>query len=333
MCWFKNKKNYSITEKQNSLVVYKALPKGELKLNYNLTVPENHVCFIFTKEKLADSFNAGEVKLYALTMPIASNFNNLEKPTKKGYKKKIKADLLFVSLKDFSLNNKFKLKKDKDKIVINYTLNYKIKDAKKLLEFLLDERAFFKNDYAEKQLNFYISYLLYHYYYDNDYDVEKFKNFIINKLMKCGVETLNLELEREILGEPQKEIFNNYKKDDRSVLKDVQSDTKSSVLDDKIEMIETNNINNINGVEKENKVEFNDVSSNETNFELNGEPSKKKVEYFTCTCGAILPSSAKFCFRCKRNFENEDKMLCENCGCEIKENDHVCPNCHSVLFH
>lgn len=328
MCWIKRKKNYTIGEKKETLVVYRELPKKELKLNFNLIVPENYICYIFTKEKLTDSFCSGEVKLYALTMPSTCEVHKLDKPTKKGYKKNIKADLLFVSLKDFSLKNKFKIKKEKDKINLSYSLNYKIKDAKKFLEFLLNERAYFKNDYAEKQLNFYISYLLFYYYFDNDFDMGKFKKYIETKLLKIGIETLNFELERDFDGEPQKEIFNDYRQDERSVLKEIQTDNANSLLEETKQ--ERGNETKLR--KEENTIQNNIINVDKFEHELNGEPIKKSVEYFTCDCGAVLPKNAKFCFKCKKNFEDDDKILCENCGKEIGENVHVCPHCHSVLF-
>lgn len=311
MCLFKKKKNYTINEKKETLVIFKELPKKEIKINYNLIVPENYVCYVFTKERLTDCFNAGEAKLYALTMPETCEIHHLDKPTKKGYKKSVKADLLFVNLGEFCLKNKFRIKKDKDKIDISYNLNYKIKDAKKFLKFLLAERAHFRNDYAEKQLNFYTSYLLFYYYFDNDFDTLKCKNYIENKLLKIGIEILNFDLERDFIGEPRNEVFNNYKQDERSVLKDVQTDNGNSVLEKTIEVEENN-----------------DLENNEQLYV----PYKKTIEYFTCDCGAVLPKNAEFCFKCKKSFKDDDKILCENCGREIGENVHVCPHCHSVLF-
>lgn len=356
MCWFRKKKNYTIGEKNETLVIYKELPKRELKLNYNLIVPENFVCFVFTKEKLTDSFQTGEAKLYALTLPETSEIHHLDKPTKDGYKKSVKADLLFVNLKEFALKNTFKIKKEKEKINLSYSLNYKIKDAKKFLAFLLNERAFFKNDYAEKQLNYYVSYLLYYYFFDNEYDEEKFKKYVENKLLKIGVEILNFELEREFVSNVKHEIFNDFRKDDRSVLKNVQKnklDEENSFengqkdynlgtkKENSFENIRKNieprtwNGENVEDGQRKNalqKEEFRKSVVLTDDFENGEETIRQTIEYFTCECGAILPRSAKVCFRCKRSFEDEDKILCENCGREIGENVHVCPHCHSVLF-
>lgn len=337
MCWFRKKKNYTINEKKETLVVFKVLPKNELKLNYNLIVPNNYVCYIFTKERLTDCFMPSEVKLYALTMPTTCEIHHLDKPTKNGYKKSVKADLLFVNLNEFNLKNKIKIKKEKDKINLVYSLNYKVKDAKLFLEFLLNERAFFKNDYAEKQLNFYISYLLFNYYFDKEYNYEKVKKYIEEKLAKIGVEILSINIEREFLSEPRKEIFNDYKKDERSVLNNIQNNIKEK--DENISINEKDENNNVEGKAFENVT----IKGNEDkikksivlidNFDCPKENTFKKcVEYFTCDCGTILPKNAKHCFKCGKNFEDEDKILCENCGREIGENVHVCPHCHSVLF-
>lgn len=318
MCLRRKKNNYTINEKKETLVVYKELPKRNLKLNFNLITPQNYVCYIFTKEKLTDSFSAGEAKLYPLTMPTTSEMHSLDKPTKKGYKKSIKADLLFVSLKEFVLKNKIRVKKEKDKMIMSYSLNYKIKETRKFLEFLLDERAYFKNDYAEKQLNFYISYLLFYYCVDNEYDKDKFKKYIEGKLLKIGVEVLGFELERDFIGEPQKEIFNNYKNDDRSILYEIQA--------------ENDGMQTLSENKEEENTQINNNFIYDFESELNKEPIKKAVEYFVCDCGTILPKDAKSCFKCKKLFEDENKILCENCGYEIGENVHVCPHCHSVLF-
>ena len=331
---FKKNKKYMLKEGFNNLVCYKTFNGRILKLNNSVVVPENFECYVFAKEQLLDCFNAGEHKMFALTMPKASRAFNLEKPVKdKGYKKQIKADLLFVNLNDFRIKNFIKVKKGKIKYYFNYDLDFKVVNAKLFLKFLLSEVAYFKDDYAERQTAYYLEYLSYYYILDFGFNEDKLQNYLSGKFKKIGVEIINLTLsDNESL---------NQKASVRLTIKE-NVNTKEYLYNDEFKNAGEEG-NTFDGL-KENYNVFNE--SEETNFNNLGGKSysslidlssdtqnSRKIEYFKCdNCGTYLPSTAKTCFNCNKSFEEDKTLRCENCGKVLEKKTHVCPHCKCILI-
>lgn len=311
---------YQIDKKNEDNLVVMLCPKNKIKLNEIIVVPENFCAVFLSKEKLLDEIPAGEFEIGGLTCPKVCKINKLDKPTKKGYKTEFNADFYFVNLKENLLENSFTIKKGG--YDVSLMLLFNIENVKKFLEFLICEQICFENDYAQNELKFYVSKLIYYYILDNKIlNVEKLIEYVKTKLKSVGVNLIKLDLTILCDGE--------------DLTKDVNS-----------EPIENEDINNI--ISKDStEEEFNLDYSKKLDESLQLKPEKESfskksivslddiqtqnLTYFVCeNCGTKLPKDTKLCFVCGKSFV--EKNLCENCGKEICKTDYVCPHCGSVVI-
>jgi len=336
---FKKKNSFfTISKKQEeNLVCF--LPKSKpIKLNTKIIVPQNFCAITLSKEKLLDVIPSGEYELNGLTITKTCKLNKLDKPTKKGYKQTFNADFYFVNNKEFSIQSSFYIKKLKKQI--NFSAIINVVNPKEFLQFLIEEKAVFDNDFAQSELTFYISQQLYYYFLDNkQFELENFKEFLKSCLQKIGINLVGFNLENTNI------ISNN---EDFKMLNDEKETKPNSLVENNNEILNSdegtlnsnfnnndeyyNNALNIDytpNTNNQNKTtNYNSINSSMINLEDITSPS---IQFFSCpNCNAKLPKDAKICFNCGQSFV--EKNLCENCGHEIPANEYVCPNCKSVIL-
>ncbi len=289
---FKRKKHsIGIDIKNKDGIVFFVSPKKMVKLDTEIDVPNDFCAVILCKEKLCDEICSGTFKLNGLTCPLACKRNNLDKPTKKGYKKEFYADFYFVYLEKTNIFDEFFIKKLKKQI--SYSLDFKIENPKKFLKFLFLEKIVFENDFAKNEINFYASQLVYYYFLDNKVAfLDDLKNHITKKLEEIGAMVLDFSL--------------------------FEKDCNDQVCDE-------------NFVEEKTcpSDEENFVQKNASVYDL-AEIKTENVAYFVCDgCGAKLAKGTEKCFMCGKSFVEEN--VCENCGHILAKGECVCPNCHCLI--
>lgn len=311
---------YQIDKKNEDNLVVMLCPKNRIKLNQIIVVPENFCAVFLSKEKLLDEIPAGEFEIGGLTCPKTCKMNKLDKPTKKGYKTEFNADFYFVNLKENLLKNSFTIKKGNYEI--SFSLLFNIENAKKFLEFLICEQICFENDYAQNELKFYVSKLIYYYILDNKIlNIEKLIEYVRSKLKSIGTNLIKLNLTilrdgEDLTKDENGELFEN--KDDNNHISNDGAEDEFN-LDYSGKLDESLNSNDKKeSFSKKSIVSLDDIQT-------------QNLTYFVCdNCGAKLPKDTKRCFVCGESFV--EKNLCENCGKEIGKTDYVCPHCGSIVI-
>ncbi|MGN1208613.1 MAG: zinc ribbon domain-containing protein [Christensenellales bacterium] len=342
----KKERKYEIDEKNKDNLVVMICPKDKIQLSSKVAVPDDFCAIFLSKEKLLDEIPSGEFEISGLNFAKVCKLNKLDKPSKKGYKTQFVADFYFVNLKENIVKNSFFVKKVKKNV--EFKLKFKIVKPKQFLEFLICEKIVFENDYAEKELEFYVSQLIYYHVLDNKIETkEKLLDFVFSKLEKIGVLGLDFDVKLCLEGETDN-LFDsseleNVKKFDLDYGKRLSEDLSGQNSGE--EDFDTNclccenfqknfekDCDNNNFTQENAKIldknQFFGISKTIVDLD---DVKTESVNYFVCeNCGAKLPQNAQKCFVCGKSFV--EKNFCENCGKEISVGEYVCPHCKSVII-
>ena len=199
------------TSKAKGLVYPHALKRSSIKLDSKVQVPENYSFAIGNNGRCLDCFLQGEYYLSISTLPECCKKLKIHKTDKNNkIKKSFKADAYFVSLNEFTLNLKTQQKAELGgkasgifKVGLICDLKLKVQDTKKLMNFLLSEYAYLKQNEAEKIILSYISEyvvtILYNYNFalsefisSNPIIIENLKSELGVKLSKLGLQVVEM---------------------------------------------------------------------------------------------------------------------------------------------
>ncbi len=327
---FKKKtQKFEINKINEDNLVVMLCPKNKIKLGAKIVVPENFCAVVLSKEKLLDEFPSGEFEIGGLTCPKVCKLNKLDKPTKDGYKTEFGADFYFVNLKENVVKNSFFVKKYKTEVEI--LLLYKVEDCKKFLNFLKDEQAVFENDFAQNELKFYASQIVYYYALDNKtFDKNKIEIALREKLNKIGILLENFEMKTNAYqdGVDEKDNKKTMNVNNFENIKNEENEKSLSNFDGLVNQT-SEDLKECEHGEKENaNIGFEKKRSSVVDLD---DIKTSNITFFACPkCGTRLAENASKCFVCGESFV--EKNLCENCGREISKQDYVCPYCKSVII-
>lgn len=138
-------------------VFFHLMPWVKVTIDSNLVVKDGFVALFVCKNKVTDILSAGKYKLNNNTIPYTFKRLKLYKIDKRGHMpKKFNCDIYFVSTGiienfEFISNNPYIRKSNRFGKVVAYSegvCDFKISDPKKLIEYILLERAYIKDKVA-----------------------------------------------------------------------------------------------------------------------------------------------------------------------------------------
>ncbi len=301
--WLKNKLNSLIPDDVNKGIMTSNF--CTIKNGTKINIPKEIVCFINYKDKNYLEIEDGEFVLNDASLPELCS-----KQRKKNDKlKKIKLDLYFVNTKPFDFKFEYKDKIEINnriaKVLLSFTYNCNVEDAKKLFESILILEPNPDSFTSTLMINRYIEELLINYFLKKNIDdiilsssmKQDINNRVSKHLEKIGIKlnTFSLILKEQIKKKQQKELiknntgfFSNYNEND--------SNEKNI------------NIKNVNGTVDQSKQTEYTNSSHETDIK----------QQFESQNNSSL--DVKFCPKCQNKLIRGSKY-CHRCGYEInKEN-------------
>lgn len=272
--WFKSKKNS---------IIPSDLDKGfltsifcTLKLNTQIDVPENVVCFVCYKDKI---YQEKENELII----NKQNFNLLiKKQHKKSKSNELDMDLYFVNKneqnREYNFSDKIYIQRGLFKVYFKLNLKLAVENAKKFLLFV-------KVDYALPYAS------------DVDRLIEDYLIYII-KMYFLRKNLQNLELEEKISNNLKEKIKKFFKSAGMNMLDYSLTISTDESIPNKIKIFKNNKSNKENSTKQiENQNEDKTFDQLEEIDYNNVAPQNKNIEYCPICNGKLIKGS-KFCHRC-----------------------------------
>ncbi len=273
--WFKSKKNS---------IIPSDLDKGfltstfcTLKLNTQMEIPENAVCFVCYKDKI---YQEKENELVI----DKQNFNSLiKKQHKKPKSNEVDMDLYFVNkneqTREYTFSDKIYIQRGLFKVYFKLNLKLSVENAKKFLLFVKIDYAL---PYASDVDRLLESYL-----------VDIVKMYFLRKNLQ------NLELDEKLSNNLKEKIRKFFKSAGMNLLDYSLVMSTDENIPNKIKIFGNNNKPNIENtqkqIEEQNKVKTIDQSEK---IDYNNVAPQNDKEEYCPVCNGKLIKGSKFCHRC-----------------------------------
>lgn len=162
------KKTIDLADIDKSQVVALNKSNAKIKFGTRLNVPENFVCALVFKNKIADIFKEGKYKLEVTTMPVLTRIEKLTKPNKKGnLPKTFKADIYYINLNEIenqTFSNSVVYLKDKQYKIVGVRMagvySFKIIDPEEFMEAMFTQYGVLRNKVVKDEISYWISKLV-----------------------------------------------------------------------------------------------------------------------------------------------------------------------------
>ncbi len=335
---FKNLFSNDITPTENSLsglVCPYALKHSKIKINSKVKVPRGYVFVIGHNGKALDHFGEGEYYLSPATLPLCCKRLKIHRTDKNNnIKKSFKAEAYFVNINDYELYFKTQEKAELGrratgifKVGLSATLKFKVVDAKKFMDALLNEYSYLKQGEAERIVVSYMSdfvvailnkynFALSEFIYSNPIIEENLVGELSQKLSKLGIMLLQIDDIKYILPKKyQKEYENNIKIKEQDKKEDADDNIEKNTTSKDQEYVPFGNI----VIEEISKDDISINSSNQIEeFDEKQENEAKEQEFVDLNLD---------------NLYKQDKKgkECKLCGYINTENATICEICKNKL--
>ena len=347
---FKKMFSKDICPKESELlgIVYPYQTKGhQIVFGTKVQIPEGFDLVFGHNGKVLDFISSGTVELSLANLPKCSQKLKLNKQDKKGnYKKKFKAEMYFVSKKDYSISlttfDKAELGNRASGIFtcgLTANILFKVNDSQKFMEVLLNEYDYIKINEAEKILkyitsditisilnkyNFAISDIL----AQNPVVIQSIKDELAKRYSKLGLVLMEFNDVKFILPKKyQKKYEEKLEYAKQNIKEQEEQQNITPIKETKIEKVEEDYIpfGNIQ-IEKQNveNVEQTINSVEQIKTEQQNDDNKE-----------VEPKNEQFVdLNFENIFENEQRqkgIKCLHCGYINNENNTYCEICENKL--